>query len=345
MKYIVGTLVLALTALALYHVFTKDGTDERNHSDREDGARSYTADGSNGAGATIEPATTEPATTEPEDVEGTGVVADGDTAGGGDSGVKVEQPGTTTPKITGPGVIKDDPLADVVFGVLRDVIRGEIPSEKRGVAEARLEAILEQEKMGTEELRQQAVVVAVSTMFRQLDQFGVVSNELTDFQILAVKAQSNEFAIDFYKRLPMEGQAGGHTGTLRSAVDVELPDGYQLLKWEVLGGFEYEEGMALPKTVRELTGKKVGIAGYMMTLEEVEDIHEFLLVESLWSCCFGTPPEVHQVLVVNVPDDRGVEFTTAPVLILGDIDVGEEVEDGFVTSVYRVKTDKVKEVE
>ncbi|MEE2711356.1 MAG: DUF3299 domain-containing protein [Planctomycetota bacterium] len=332
MKYVVGTLVVGLLALTLYPVLRDGAAEPDTRPEREEGARSFTAQEAEG-GAPADPQA-------PGDEGGAGE-ASAPNAGDGET----EQLPGSTPKITGPGVIKDDPLADVVFGVLRDVIRGQILPDKRAVAEARLEAILEQEKMGTEELRQQASVVAVSTMFRQLDQFGVVETELTDFQILAIKAQSNEFAIDFYKRLPMEGQAGTHTGTLRSAVDVELPEGYDLVRWEVLGGFEYEEGMALPKPVRDLSGKKVGIAGYMMTLEEVEDIHEFLLVESLWSCCFGTPPEVHQVLVVNVPDDRGVEFTTAPVLILGDIDVGEEVEDGFVTSVYRVKTHKVKEVE
>lgn len=330
MKYVVGTLVVGLVALALYPVFFDEQPESKDRSERAEGGRSFVVDDGD---------------------------ANGTTNGNGNGESNAKNPGTKSPsngagvetidkpKIAGPGVIKDDPLADVVFAVLRDVITGKIPPEKRAQAEALLEAMLEQEKMGDEEQRQQAAVVAVSTMFRQLEQFGTVSGELTDFQVLAIKAQSNEFAIDFYKRLPMEGQAGGHTGRLRSAVEIEIPEGYERLKWEVLGGFEYEEGMVLPNNVRELDGKKIGIAGYMMTLEEVEDIHEFLLVESLWSCCFGTPPEVHQVLVVNVPDERGVEFTTAPILILGEIDVGEEVEDGFVTSLYRVKTDKVKEVE
>ena len=79
------------------------------------------------------------------------------------------------------------------------------------------------------------------------------------------------------------------TAVEKAAAKGGSPLQIQVVKWEVLGGFEYEEGMALPKPVRDLSGKKVGIAGYMMTLEEVEDIHEFLLVESLWSCCFGIP--------------------------------------------------------
>lgn len=332
MKYVVGTLVVGLVALALYPVFTESQETEQDRSERAEGGRSFTVDA--GRGADPGDQGTEP---------GNGGVANGNH--GQASGRDTETGTPEAPRVVGPGVIKDDPLADVVFGVLRDVITGKVTVDRRADAEGVLEAILEQEKMGTAETRQQAAVVAVSTMFRQLDQYEKVSGDLTDFQVLAIKAQSNEFASDFYRRLPIAGQAG-HTGTLRAAVEVEIPAGYERISWETLGGFEYEEGMVLPEAIRSLNKKKVGIAGYMMTLEEIEDIHEFLLIESLWSCCFGTFPETHQVLVITIPaDQRGVEYTTAPVLILGELEVGEEVEDGFVTSLYRVKADKVKEVE
>jgi hypothetical protein len=115
--------------------------------------------------------------------------------------------------------------------------------------------------------------------------------------------------------------------------------------WRTIGGFEYTEGMQLPEEVRKLNGAKVGMAGYMMTIEEVENIHEFLLVEAFWSCCFGTPPSVNQVLMVRVVGDKGVEYTSSPVLILGTLEVGEEIEDGFVTSVYRLKATSVTPTE
>ncbi len=337
MKIVVGVLVIGLVVLTLSSWGADDGADAHDRSGRDGGGLEFSAPGSGdngGAPAPMAAGNGGPSSTAVSTVR--------DDAETNPSSASEE---AEAPKIKGPGVIKDDPLADVVFGVLRDVIKGEIPSDRRADAEGRLEAILEQEKMGTEELRQQAAVVAVSTMFRQVDQFGAVSGELSDFQVLAIKAQSNEFAIDFYRKLPMEGQSEGHTGALRAAVEIEIPDGFQRASWEILGGFEYEEGMMLPDSVQGLSKKKVGIAGYMMTLEEVEDIHEFLLVESLWSCCFGIPPEVHQVIVVTIPHERGVEFTTAPILILGELDVGEEVEDGFVTSVYRVEATKVREAE
>ena len=49
---------------------------------------------------------------------------------------------------------------------------------------------------------------------------------------------------------------------------------------------------------------------------------------------------------MRIPKDLpGVEFTTTPVMVAGEMEVGEEVEDGFVISVYRVKPGTVVDVE
>ena len=72
----------------------------------------------------------------------------------------------------------------------------------------------------------------------------------------------------------------------------------------------------------------------------------FLLVESQWSCCFGEPTDVHQVVVVTIPDaEEGLELVTVPILVLGTLDAKEEMEDGWVTSVYRIKAEAVEIVE
>ena len=54
----------------------------------------------------------------------------------------------------------------------------------------------------------------------------------------------------------------------------------------------------------------------------------------------------NQVVEVRIPKDMpGIEFTTTPIGVMGILDVGEEVEDGFVISVYRIKADKVVDVD
>ncbi len=104
--------------------------------------------------------------------------------------------------------------------------------------------------------------------------------------------------------------------------------------------------MTLPESATSLDQKKVGIAGYMMSLGQYADVHKFLLVESIWSCCFGIPPDVHQVVVVTIPDEQpGIELTSMPVMILGNFDVGEEKDGRWVTSVYRLTATEVKEID
>jgi hypothetical protein len=173
---------------------------------------------------------------------------------------------------------------------------------------------------------------------------------LTGEEEQRVRVAAEALARDLYRKLQAVAAPGGHlsgqhAAALRAAPTVTVPAGHEAVTWKTLGGFEYTEGMALPEEVRKLDKQKVGIAGYMMTIEEVENIKEFLLVEAFWSCCFGTPPTVNQVLLVRVVAEKGVEYTSSPVLVLGTLEVGEEIEDGFVTSVYRLKATSVTATE
>ena len=71
-----------------------------------------------------------------------------------------------------------------------------------------------------------------------------------------------------------------------------------------------------------------------------------LLVESQWTCCFGTIPELNQILVVRLPKStQEIFYTPDPVVILGTFDVGQEMEDGWVVSVYHIDATEVQEIE
>ena len=247
-----------------------------------------------------------------------------------------------------PGV---DPLAWGIALMLEDLVDGKFGDEDRPILEERLVALLAESGLGDDRSRKDTAQVTVHTMVQQVEQArsaagGGGANEQLRKQAIQILAAN--FATDLYRRLPMrggDGAAGGHTGMLSRAVDVDLPEGYESASWTVLGGFDYEEGMALPEAARRLDGRKVGMTGYMMTLEEVEDIHEFLLLESVWSCCFGIPAQLNQVILVDVVGDSGIQFTTWPILCLGQLSAGEETEEGFVTSVYRLHAEKVLEIE
>lgn len=145
----------------------------------------------------------------------------------------------------------------------------------------------------------------------------------------------------------LQDPASRHEGTLQlAAVAFEPPEGHRALPWRVLGNFDYYEGEPLPAYVQQLDGDRIAMGGYMLALGSVTALHEFLLVESQWSCCFGEPPALNQVVVCLLPESSGgVDYTAQPVVVAGRLEVGEETEDGFVISVYRLHASSVRPLE
>jgi hypothetical protein len=116
----------------------------------------------------------------------------------------------------------------------------------------------------------------------------------------------------------------------------DLPAGHERISWNQLGGFPYLEGAPLPPEVQALDGHQVGIFGFMLTLGSSERLTEFVLVESLWGCCFGAVPEVNQTILVRLDPQASADYSAAPLLVSGRLEVGERREAGFVTSLYRI---------
>ena len=62
------------------------------------------------------------------------------------------------------------------------------------------------------------------------------------------------------------------------------------LRGEWLRTYQYEPGLKIrPEDIRKRDGKTVVMIGFLMTVFEYDDIHEFHLVASHWSCCYGVP--------------------------------------------------------
>jgi hypothetical protein len=250
-----------------------------------------------------------------------------------------------------------DPLVDGMKAVVRELIlKGFATSDKEKLAD-RIRLILEVGDVGEDVGRRRESTSLATTLLEIQNDYRPKGDldpkrALTQDEEQRVRIMAEALSRDLYRRLPKAGPAtydgsasgGGHTGMLRAAPTFTPPPGYETVAWSTLGGFEYSEGMKLPDAVTKLNGKKVALAGYMMTLDEVENIREFLIVESLWSCCFGVPPNVNQVILIKIEGRRGTEYSSLPVMIAGTLDVGEKIEDGFVTSVYRLKVDSPQNV-
>jgi hypothetical protein len=243
-----------------------------------------------------------------------------------------------------------DPLAATIQSILAGLIEGEAAFDQRDALEAKLVQAMLDENMADKTTLGNAARTTIDRMFSESESArsaGAGSGPMTSFQTQATISMANKISGSLRRAMRATKDGTVHEGPLLSLdFDFDVPDGYAKASWDILGGFRYVEGMELPAKVMALNNKKVGLAGYMMALGEFEDIHIFAVVESQWSCCFGTPPDIHQIVEVILPDtDPGIELVAVPILVLGTLKVGEIVEDGWVISVHRMKAETIDVLE
>jgi hypothetical protein len=117
----------------------------------------------------------------------------------------------------------------------------------------------------------------------------------------------------------------------------------QVLPFDQLSGWKYTDGLkGMPKKVKALDGKKVLMLGFMLPIDEVQDIKEFLLVESLWSCCYGTPPDINGILRCVMPKDKHLDYQFDPLKIVGTIKVEQTLMDGYCVDIYQLHVDYIE---
>ncbi|MGA2500137.1 MAG: DUF3299 domain-containing protein [Tepidisphaeraceae bacterium] len=111
-----------------------------------------------------------------------------------------------------------------------------------------------------------------------------------------------------------------------------------------LGNFEFdaEKGGNIPKDVLALNGSTIRTRGFMLPLDQADHITEFALVPSLFSCCFGQPPQVQHTLVVRTPKGKAVGYFPDEILVEGTLTVKERTEDGLVVSLFEIACTSVK---
>lgn len=108
------------------------------------------------------------------------------------------------------------------------------------------------------------------------------------------------------------------------------------------------EAGTIPDKIKALKGRKVEIAGFMISLYGFEDIKEFILAPVIPECFYCQPPEMSQMFMVKMTgkDKNGKEKTVdvfeEPVRVKGKLDVGEEFIEGALISIYRLAAETVE---
>ena len=111
-----------------------------------------------------------------------------------------------------------------------------------------------------------------------------------------------------------------------------------------LGNFDYdpEKGGNIPADVLAMDGSQIKLRGFMIPMDQAESITKFALVPSLFSCCYGQPPQLQHTIVVSVPKGKAVNYFPDEIQVSGTLHVREKKEDGFIVSIFDIDTTSVK---
>jgi|SRR5690349_15080804 len=111
-----------------------------------------------------------------------------------------------------------------------------------------------------------------------------------------------------------------------------------------LGNFEYDadKGGNVPDDVKALSGSGIRLSGFMIPMDQADNITQFALVPSLFSCCFGQPPQIQHTIVVHVPKGKAVSYYPEEIVVEGKLTVDEKKEDGFIVSLFEMECSSVK---
>jgi hypothetical protein len=141
---------------------------------------------------------------------------------------------------------------------------------------------------------------------------------------------------------PKEGKPLNPSEWMGLRVDAKPASRPTRVSFERIGKWTFVEGKSsIPADVQELNGKEVEISGLMMPMNQVNVLNQFILVQSLWGCCFGKVPAPNHIIVVTVKPGRVVEYCPDPIKVTGGFSVGETREGGKLVSVYRMEADTV----
>ena len=127
---------------------------------------------------------------------------------------------------------------------------------------------------------------------------------------------------------------------------MKVPGDTPFVRFDSLDAWPYEDGYkGMPKELEKLDGKKVAMAGFMLPIDEVEDIKTFYLVKSLWSCCYGIPPDVNGLVKINIAAKKGVAYQWDPILVVGTFRLKKVMDEDYTICIWQMDDAQVRVIE
>lgn len=99
----------------------------------------------------------------------------------------------------------------------------------------------------------------------------------------------------------------------------------------------------IPDEILAFNGQKVALSGFMLPykVDDMGNVTEFSLNGNFDMCYFGAPVSLNEWVMVKMDNNLSVNYTHRPIKIYGTFEVGEETNDGQVTSLYRLRLEKL----
>jgi len=84
------------------------------------------------------------------------------------------------------------------------------------------------------------------------------------------------------------------------------------------------------------------MSGFMIPLDQADNISNFALVPSLFACCFGQAPQIQHQVIVRTPKGKAVPYFPDEIICEGTLKVEEHKDDGYIVSVFELDVNSVK---
>jgi hypothetical protein len=93
----------------------------------------------------------------------------------------------------------------------------------------------------------------------------------------------------------------------------------------------------IPAEVKSWSGRKVVVAGFMMPLKMDKGlVTEFLLMKNTLLCCYGTAPNLNELILVKVKQGVPAEMDQ-PISFYGELKVGATFDNGYLSGIYQLE--------
>lgn len=104
------------------------------------------------------------------------------------------------------------------------------------------------------------------------------------------------------------------------------------IEWDTLRALDVTSG-DIPKNLRALNGEQIKIPGFIIPLEDNQDIvHEFLFVPSPMACIHVPPPPPNQIIHVTMASGKAAKMSYGPVWLFGKLMMSENAGKNIRTS-------------